>query len=157
MRTIMTATHVAVEAHTGKVSPHSEEPYIHHLIEVAYLVRSLEFTSLAERAVAEAAAWLHDVVEDTNVPVSELTQALVAEGVPDTIADEVATVVTLLTKTPGEPNKDYYARIKTNELAVVVKAADMAANLAANKFLPDGETKERLFKKYTEGLEYLAS
>jgi guanosine-3',5'-bis(diphosphate) 3'-pyrophosphohydrolase len=60
-RLFATAAHHA----TGQLRKYTDEPYIVHPAEVVALVASVEHT---EEMLA--AAWLHDVVEDTKIPLS---------------------------------------------------------------------------------------
>ena len=89
---------------------------------------------------AEAVAWLHDVLEDTDVTAEDLLWS----GVPV----EVVTTVELLTHPRWEPYKTYLERVKVDPLATKVKVADMLTNLS------DTPT-ERQIKKYAKGLLYL--
>ena len=62
----------------------SGEPYYHHLIEVAYILASLQ---CGPNTIV--AGLLHDVVEDTDVPISEIKKRW---------GDEVSKMVDALTK-----------------------------------------------------------
>lgn len=89
-----------------------------------------------------AVAWLHDVLEDTQVTENELRAA--------GIGDDVIDAVKLLSKDDTEADlSDYYARIRVNPLALAVKSADIADNTdpARTAQLPE-ETRERLAAKY---------
>ena len=67
------------------------------------------------------AAVLHDVVEDTDVTLEQLTQ----EGFPP----EVIAAVQALTKTKGESRLQAAARAAANRIARAVKLADNAENM----------------------------
>lgn len=85
-----TAAHHAV----GQTRKYSGEPYIVHPIEVASIVKSVPHT---EEMVA--ASLLHDVVEDTQVPLDVIREQF---------GDTVALYVDLLSDTPkveGGPNR----------------------------------------------------
>ena len=71
----------AIAAHSaiGQVRKYTNEPYWIHLEEVANIVRTTYHTD-----AMVAAAWLHDVVEDTQV-----TLDLVRQEFGDEIADLV--------------------------------------------------------------------
>lgn len=83
---VLRARAFAVGAHaaTGQKTPYTGEPYSSHLEAVAYLLS--QFTS---RSAALAAAWLHDVIEDTQVNYELLCQEF---GI------EVATIVRMVSK-----------------------------------------------------------
>ncbi|MDX6230901.1 MAG: hypothetical protein QOI76_4291, partial [Frankiales bacterium] len=90
---------------------------------------------------AEAAAWLHDVLEDTRTTVTDLA----AQGIPAT----VVAAVEALTRGNGEAPDDYYARVAANPLALKVKRADIADNADPERLAHlDPATRERLTAKY---------
>ncbi len=66
---IQRAYKFADDKHTG-IFRKSGEPYIHHLIEVAYILASLQ-----GGPHTIAAGFLHDVVEDTDITVEDLKKA----------------------------------------------------------------------------------
>ena len=123
---------LALAAHNGQFRRDGVTPYIKHPEAVAARVKGDE--------MAEAVAWLHDVIEDTDQTADDLRAMLVP--------DNVIAAVELMTHPHGEPYKDYLKRIKTNPLATKVKIADMLANLS------DSPT-ERQIKKYARGLLFL--
>lgn len=69
------ASLVAEAAHRGQVRKYTGEPYINHPREVADIVRSVAHTD-----EMIAAAWLHDVLEDTQLSADAL-RVLVGESV----------------------------------------------------------------------------
>jgi (p)ppGpp synthase/HD superfamily hydrolase len=66
-------------------------------------------------------ALLHDLIEDTNV---------FYEDILDISNERVAKAVKVLTKEDGYIMDEYIARIKDNELALMVKLADRVHNLS---------------------------
>jgi (p)ppGpp synthase/HD superfamily hydrolase len=108
-------------------------PYIEHPARVASAVR-------ARGPEYAAAAWLHDVVEDTAVTVG-VVRAVVGPVVAD--------AVDALTRRRGESADAYYQRVLANPVAVVVKRADVADNADESRLsLLDQSTAERLRRKY---------
>ncbi len=108
-------------------------PYVSHLIRVAN-----KFDSDAMRSIAV----LHDILEDTDVPIKELLSA--------GISQEVISKVVLLTRS-GESYLDYVLRIKEDNRARDVKLADLADNLNGH---PSGSRKDKyLLAKYLLELE----
>jgi (p)ppGpp synthase/HD superfamily hydrolase len=101
---------------------YTDEPYIVHPIAVAELVRSVPHTS-----EMVAAAYLHDVVEDTPVKI----EAIAAE-----FGSEVAELVGWLTKIsrPGDGNRARRKALDLNHLAKApaaaktIKLADLVDN-----------------------------
>ncbi len=121
------AREIAIRAHQGQCDKIGE-PYIQHPEMVASLVQSLPmFRHADERAQLDAvvAAWLHDVIEDTD----ETAESLKAAGV----TDRAIAAVTALTRTGDVPTDDYYANIDSQPLARMVKVADIASNLAPER------------------------
>lgn len=68
MSLILKAARFADTAHAGQFRKYTGQPYICHSMKVAGMTSLL--TSVSEEMVA--AAWLHDVLEDTNTPPSVL-------------------------------------------------------------------------------------
>jgi len=123
------AARIATEAHKGQFRRDGQTPYISHPQAVAGRV--------AGDPVAEAIAWLHDVLEDTSVTA----QDLLSSGLPV----EVVKRVELLTKSGDSEYEDYLGRIKRDPVARRVKVADMLANLGDSP-------SERQIVKYVKGL-----
>lgn len=120
---------IAHRAHVGQFRRDGVTPYIVHPEAVAQ--------RLTGDPTAQAAAWLHDVLEDTTVTDADL----LAAGVPGEVVDAVR----LLTKREGADYEAYLAAIRVHPLARKVKVADMLANL--------GDTpSERQILKYARGL-----
>ncbi len=63
----------AVEKHSGQLRKYNGLPYIMHPIRVAERVR-LHFSGRPQAEDAVAAAYLHDVVEDSGVSVEEIVE-----------------------------------------------------------------------------------
>ena len=123
------AAAVATQAHAQQHRRDGVTPYITHPEAVALRVRR-------EPAEVIAAAWLHDVLEDTQ----ETPASLRAAGLPEIV---VAAVV-VLTKS-GDGCEEYLARVRANPIARKVKVADMLHNLS-------DEPTQRQILKYTRGL-----
>lgn len=72
IRAILSAAHYAAQKHSNqKRKGAAEEPYINHLLEVAYLVS----TAMPEPdANLISAGLLHDVIEDAGVSAAELAE-----------------------------------------------------------------------------------
>ncbi|HEY7153732.1 MAG TPA: HD domain-containing protein [Gemmataceae bacterium] len=116
---VVRARNFAVAAHGDQ--KYGDRPYLFHLDAVAELL-----APFGEQA--QIVGYLHDVVEDTHVPLHTVRMEFV-----DLIADCVA----LVTDEPGANRKERKARTNAklstvsgeNVLALVVKAADRLANL----------------------------
>ncbi|MDF1543432.1 MAG: HD domain-containing protein [Anaerosomatales bacterium] len=94
-----------------------------------------------------AIAWLHDVLEDTEMDEAELREEFEAEIVDAVVA---------LTRVSGEPTEAYYDRVRANRLARQVKLADIHDNLDPLRLVQlDEPTAARLIAKYGKALTAL--
>jgi (p)ppGpp synthase/HD superfamily hydrolase len=130
------ADRIATRAHRGQ-SDKAGAPYIGHPLRVARRV--------ADRGGAvehQAAALLHDVLEDTTVTVDELRR----EGLPE----PVIRAVIALTKHDGESYEQAVQRAAADPIARVVKRCDVEDNADPDRLaLLDAATRQRLEAKYT--------
>lgn len=139
---VTTAERIARKAHAGQQDKVGAG-YIEHPARVADRVRQY-----SETPQSAAAAWLHDVLEDTPVTAEDLREA----GIPD----DVIIAVELLTKRKGQSLEDYCAGVRENPIALAVKQADVDDNTdpARTAQLPE-ETRERLAAKYARTRQLL--
>lgn len=107
---------IAREAHSGKLYADGRDYVEAHLEPVAGLILRLGYPD-----TFQATGWLHDVVEDTDITLPDLSSA----GIPT----EVVVAVGLLTK-KGEPHPVYLEKIARDAHATVGKYADSVLNLA---------------------------
>jgi len=122
---VLLASSIARAAHAGQFRRDGVTPYITHPEAVA---KSLE----GENPDVIAAAWLHDVLEDTEVTISELKNA----GIP--------------VRWDGQSYEDYLHWITQDEIARKVKVADIQHNLS------DAPTEKQI-AKYGKALLILAN
>ena len=133
------AMNLCYEAHREQVDK-SGIPYVFHPFHVAEQMGS-------ETAVV--VALLHDVVEDTNITLENLRSMGFCE--------EVLTALALLTRKKGVPYMDYIAAIAGNQIARLVKIADLRHNMDVTRLNGvDEKTRQRLMK-YQGALEFLMS
>ncbi|MFJ7259621.1 HD domain-containing protein [Streptomyces globosus] len=126
---------LARAAHEGQTDK-AGRPYAEHLAAVAEGVRTR-----GGSPEQQAAAWLHDAVEDDALSREWLDAAALPQAVKD--------MVLAVTKRPGEPLEDYTARILATPGALLVKEADLAHNAdPARLSALDAPTRERLTAKY---------
>ncbi len=107
---VQQAEKIARAAHDG-VFRADGQPYITHPQAVATVL-----TALGQDEATIAAAWLHDVVEDTDLTLADLA----AEGMP-------APVIAAVDAVTVRPNEDYFAavaRAARNPIGALVKWAD---------------------------------
>jgi (p)ppGpp synthase/HD superfamily hydrolase len=128
--TIRRADIVAAIAHAaiGQRRADRVTPYIDHPRRAATLIsqwNAAGVTDLDDDALERcmAAALLHDVLEDTKLPRSELVRQF-----PDD--RKLLALVERMTEPPGDPDApEYYHNIGLDREAIVVKCADRCANL----------------------------
>ncbi|GAA1871234.1 HD domain-containing protein [Brevibacterium marinum] len=146
---VVLAQEVAAAAHRAQVDKAGHD-YIDHPRRVAAKAEALaEKAGMPSEAIdmATAAAWLHDVVEDTETGETKLR-----EDFPTEIVDAVMAV----TKRSGESPETYFSRVRGNRIAGIVKTADLADNTdPARQALLDEDTRARLRKKYRRAYELL--
>lgn len=135
------ALQLAIKAHDGQYNQYNGEPYILHPIRVWIATRD---SGLDEEH--QATALLHDVLEDTGVSVIDLL---------DDFPTEVVEAVTVLTKRKGVTNEQYYLKVKKHPIARRVKIIDIQENFGRNHLIEDEETRLRMAKKYSLGIDIL--
>lgn len=134
---VMRAFEIASDAHKYQVDK-AGAPYILHPLAVASKVTTAdEFVT----------ALLHDVLEDSHYTANDLR---IAE-----IPEHIISALQLLTRDPNVPYMDYIKSIKVNDLARIVKLADLEHNSDITR-LPTitSADRERLLK-YQEAIKYL--
>jgi hypothetical protein len=137
------ASAIAALAHRGQTDKLGY-PYIDHPARVASA-----FDRIFE-PVEHCAAWLHDVIEDSDVTAQDLLDA----GIWPVVVEAVL----LLTRTAEVTNEDYYELIRVNRFARAVKLADIADNLAPWRVRQlDRASRARLSKKYKKALTALGA
>ena len=125
---------IAYEAHHGQVDK-AGIPYIFHPIHLAEQM---------EDEVSVCVALLHDVIEDTEISAEKLRQ----EGISEIVIHNII----LLTKGKEEDYMDYLERIKSSEIAVKVKLADLKHNSDSSRLSDITKTDEKRMKKYQEAI-----
>ena len=97
--------------------------------------------------VAKQVAWLHDILEDTEIGESDLRRQF---------DDDVVDAVVVLTRTEDVTDDEYYSRIAAHPVAKVVKLADIADNTDPRRTgALDEESRVRLAAKYGHALDLL--
>jgi (p)ppGpp synthase/HD superfamily hydrolase len=128
---------IATKAHAGQKDK-AGAPYLLHVLRVMLSVEKIN-----EKIVA----LLHDVVEDSEVTFEELAN----KGFPK----KILKAVELLTKTENKPYEDYIQEIKKNELARVVKLADLKDNMNISRLKTLTEYDKLRIKKYRAAYKFL--
>lgn len=148
MNLVDKAQQLALTAHFGHKNAHDSEPYVLHLQRVYIAVRD---AGLDE--IHQAVAWLHDSLEDTDLTPDDIIKEL---GYGQEAA-AVCSGVMSMTKARGgkETNERYYMRVKNNPVAAAVKIHDLHDNFGRNHLIEDDETRLRMAKKYSLGIDML--
>lgn len=142
MSVVDVARGFAKAAHQGQTDL-SGKPYWTHLERVAERVRFCGNT-------VEAVAWLHDVVEDTDITLTDVAALFDAE---------IVAAVDAMTQRPNEPLESYWTRVKANEIAFIVKLhGDMPDNNdpERHKFGVTPEQSNRIREKYARAIKFFA-
>ena len=133
------AYEIAKKAHLGQIDKAGED-YIKHPEKVASFVNSDE-----EKAVA----YLHDVIEDTELTLEDLREYGFSE--------EVLKAVDVITKKKGQDYQTYLNSVKENKLARVVKLADLRHNSDLTRLINITEKDIERKEKYQRAIDFLNS
>ena len=136
---INTALTIATKAHEGQVDKAGVD-YIQHPLYVASQVKTEQ-----EKAIA----LLHDVLEDSDITVADL----LAYG----LSNKVVTAVQTLTKKKGQSYQEYLEKVKSNNLARVVKLADLKHNSDLSRLKSVTNTDYDRVEKYKNAIRYLST
>lgn len=149
MDIVKKAREFAKEKHEGQT--YGDLPYSFHLDGVRRLVT---FYTNGD-PVCETVAWLHDVIEDTEANYMEVKKRF---------GFVIADAVKLVTDKPGknrfERHLNTYYRIRTNEIALIVKLCDRLSNMRQSRGTPKAgmyikEYERFKFALYTPGHDLL--
>ena len=133
------AYEIAKRAHLGQVDKAGED-YIKHPEMVASFVKTDE-----EKAVA----YLHDVIEDTELILEDLNKY--------DFSKEVLEAVDIITKKRGEDYQSYLNSVKKNKLARAVKLADLRHNSDLTRLIKVTEKDIKRKEKYQKAIDFLNS
>jgi (p)ppGpp synthase/HD superfamily hydrolase len=128
---------IATNAHSGQLDK-GGNPYILHPLRLM-----LSMSSEESRIVA----MLHDVVEDSNISFDNLKD----EG----FSDEIIEAIKHLTRRDDETYVEFIRRIKKNDLARLVKMADIDDNKDLSRIKNPTEKDIERVKKYNKALNEL--
>ena len=133
------AYEIAKKAHLGQVDKAGED-YIKHPEKVASFVKTDE-----EKAVA----YLHDVIEDTELTLEDLNKY--------DFSKEVLEAVDIITKKRGEDYQSYLNSVKKNKLARAVKLAELRHNSDLTRLIKVTEKDIKRKEKYQKAIDFLNS
>ena len=127
------AIRIATEAHKGQVDK-ANQPYINHLVRVTSLVKGEE---------AKTVAMLHDVVEDTEITLEELSEIF---------PTYIVAAVNAVSRRKNETYFEFIARAASNNLGQIVKQADVQDHINNSEAIPAS-----LIKRYQKAISILLS
>lgn len=104
---------IATKTHEGQYRRDGKTPYIIHPVAVAMNFKS---------PILKSIAYLHDVIEDTDITREDLLE----QDIPEVVVD----MVEVLTDREGEKYLDYILRVKKYTNATLVKIEDIKHNYA---------------------------
>ena len=132
------AMDIAYKAHHGQVDK-AGVPYIFHPIHLA------EQMETEEECIV---ALLHDVVEDTDITMEQLTKQF---------SDKVIEALNLLTHSDSVEYFDYVRNLKKNPIARTVKFADLCHNSDQTRLSTKASKKDKeRQKKYQKAIQILS-
>ena len=131
------ALKLCFEAHKKQVDK-SGMPYVFHPFHLAEQMQTEETTVVA---------LLHDLVEDTDYTIEDLTSMGFDKNITDAIA--------LMTHADDVTYMDYVRRIKNNPIAKVVKLADLKHNSDLTRLDVVDEKALKRKEKYLEAIKIL--
>ncbi len=136
--TLEDAILLAVNAHNGQKDKLGKE----------YILHPLWVMNHIEGDILKIVAILHDVVEDTNICLTDLSDM--------GYSTEIVEAIGAITQRPGEDRHAYLDRVMGNSLALQVKKVDILHNTSDERMknLPDSDRK-RLSEKYENDDMYL--
>lgn len=97
----------------------------------------------------KAVAYLHDVIEDTELTLEDLREYGFSE--------EVLKAVDVITKKKGQDYQTYLNSVKENKLARVVKLADLGHNSDLTRLIDITEKDIERKEKYQKAIDFLNS
>ncbi|MDA2384622.1 GTP pyrophosphokinase [Bacillus cereus] len=134
---IKIAHEISKNAHAGQVDKAGVD-YIKHPEAVASFVNTAE---------EKATAYLHDVLEDTEITAADLLSA----GIPHNVVEAVQ----VLTKEKYTSYFEYLSKVKENSLARTVKLADLKHNSDRSRLARITDKDLKRLEKYRKAIQFL--
>ncbi|MDF9528414.1 GTP pyrophosphokinase [Bacillus cereus] len=134
---IKIAHEIAKKAHAGQVDKAGMD-YIKHPEAVASFVNTNE---------EKATAYLHDVLEATEITATDLLNA----GIPHNVVEAVQ----VLTKEEYTTYFEYLSKVKENSLARTIKLADLKHNSDHSRLSEIIDKDLKRLEKYRKAIQFL--
>jgi GTP diphosphokinase / guanosine-3',5'-bis(diphosphate) 3'-diphosphatase len=132
------ALRLAIDAHAGKRDK-AGLPYILHPLSVMLAVESLP---------QKVVAILHDAVEDSPLSTGDLRE----RGFPDSIL----AALDAITRNPSESYEEYIEKVGANQIARIVKIADLKHNLDLSRLRSVNQIDIARLQRYVASLAKLS-
>ena len=113
---------------------------------VDYILHPERVASRVETPEEKVVAWLHDVVEDSDVTL---------DMIRDRFGNDTAKAVDAITHREGESWADYLTRVKGNPIAKSVKVSDLIDNSNLSRLTVVRAKDVKRQAKYNRALIYL--
>lgn len=130
------ALKISFEAHKNQTDK-SGMPYVYHPFHLAEQM---------DDEYSTCVALLHDVVEDTDITLDELSKEF-----PKEVTDSIA----MMTHDDNVPYLDYVAKIMQNPIAAKVKLADLKHNSDLSRLDVVDDNVLKRVEKYKKAIEIL--
>ena len=131
------AFQIAKKAHAGQVDKAGKD----------YILHPMTVTSYMDTDTEKAVAYLHDILEDTNITVDQLRNQF---------PKEIVDTVIILTRKKNKNYLNYICRVAKCRLAKKVKVADLLHNLDITRIKEPTERDFKRLEKYRNAVLYLA-
>lgn len=136
MLKLIKALVISMKAHKGQKDKAGKK-YIFHPIKVAMLSKGYK---------TKIVALLHDVIEDSDVTIEDLSKYF---------DRDIVLAVDCITKKKDQDYQNYLNIVKNNELARKVKIADLTHNSDLNRLEKITEVDRMRKEKYLKAIEFL--
>lgn len=132
------ALQIAQKAHVGQVDKAGKD----------YILHPITVSSYMDTDTEKAIAYLHDVLEDTNVTV---------DGLRTIFSNEIVDTVITLTHRKDESYFEYIQRVSKSNLAKKVKVADLIHNLDITRIKEPTKSDYERLEKYKKAILFLTT
>lgn len=129
---IAEASKLSKWAHMGQTDKAGEDYFLH----------PQTVASFVDTPEEKAVAYLHDVIEDTSITLSDLR----SKGFDENVIEAIDAI----TKREGEEYDAYLSRVIENPVATKVKLADMKHNGDIGRFKKQNEYAKKITNKYKQ-------
>ena len=132
------ALQIAQKAHVGQVDKAGKD----------YILHPITVSSYMDTDTEKAIAYLHDVLEDTNVTADDLRTIF---------SNEIVDTVIILTHRKDESYFEYIQRVSKSNLAKKIKVADFLHNLDITRIKEPTKSDYERLEKYKKAILFLTT